>query len=280
MYKLITILALITISVWISVFSITSDLQIIACDVGQGDAILIQKNTTQILIDGGPNQSVLNCLGRHIPFGDKQIEVVFLTHPDIDHYGGLIDVFKNYKISNFFTNGSVSSSQEYKVLENLVGGSGVHYDSLVSGRVVRVGMIYLDIVNPLGKSETLNSKFETNEDNDNSLVMLLTYQNFKAIFTGDAEQEVSDRLSENEKIKNLNYIKVNHHGSRNGMTEKLLKAVNPEVAVISSSPKNRYGHPHAEILKMLNESGVRILRTDQTGDIVIATDGINFWAKK
>ncbi|MEK7168882.1 MAG: MBL fold metallo-hydrolase, partial [Patescibacteria group bacterium] len=85
-------LILILFSVWLSAFSIDNKLHIIACDVGQGDAILLQKNTTQILIDGGPNQKVLDCLGKHMPFWDRTVEVVFLTHPDIDHYGGLIDV--------------------------------------------------------------------------------------------------------------------------------------------------------------------------------------------
>lgn len=267
--NIIYFLFLVNLSIWISVFSIDNKLQIIACDVGQGDAILLQKNTTQILIDGGPNNKVIDCLGRHVPFFDRQIEAVFLTHPDIDHYGGLVDVFKNYKVQNFFSNGAVSGSQEYGVLENLVGGSGASVASLVEGQVVRVGMIYLDILNPKVDIQSQLNTGQSNEDNNQSLVMLLNYGQFKAIFTGDAEKEVSDRIAEMKKIKNLDYIKVNHHGSRNGMTENLLKAVNPDIAVISSGVNNRYGHPHAEIIKMLNDMKVKILRTDEVGDVVI-----------
>lgn len=271
MQKIIIFLSLISISIWISVFSVKDSLQIIACNVGQGDAILIQRKTTQILIDGGPDNKVLDCLGKHIPFGDRKIEVVFLTHPDIDHYGGLIDVFKNYKIINYFNNGAVSSSLNYQVLEKLVGGSGASVASLVEGQVIRVGMIYLDILNPKLKVDLQSPNIQTNEDNNDSLVILLDYQDFEAIFTGDVEQIISDSLSTNPKIKNLEYIKVNHHGSRNGLTEKLLKAVNPDIAVISSGIKNRYGHPHAEIVKMLNDMGVKILRTDEDGDVVITS---------
>src|SRR3989344_2631863 len=109
------ILVLITITVWTAVFSVDNKLHIVACDVGQGDAILIQKNTTQILIDGGPNQKVLDCLGRHMPFWDRTIEFVILTHPELDHYGGLIDVVKTYNIKTYAHNGTTSGNQSYRV---------------------------------------------------------------------------------------------------------------------------------------------------------------------
>lgn len=280
MNRIIVLLAFITISIWIAVFNVNNKLQIVACDVGQGDAILLQKNTTQILIDGGPNQKILDCLGKYMPFWDKTVELVFLTHPDIDHYGGLIDVFKNYKVVNFFSNGSVSSSQEYKVLESLVGGKGIKVQTAAKGMVIRVGMIYLEILNPLGKFETLNSKFETDGDNNQSVVILLIYDQFKALFTGDAEQEVSDLIATRPEMGEVNYLKVNHHGSKNGLTQKLLDAVSPEVAVISSGTKNRYGHPHEEIIKMLNEKRVKVLRTDSNSDINIVTNGITMWGTR
>lgn len=271
--SIIYFLSLIAILVWLAVYSVDTNLQIVACDVGQGDAILIQRNTTQILIDGGPNQSVLNCLGRYIPFWDKQIELVILTHPQADHYGGLIDVFKNYKVLNFGEGGVTSGSQTYGVLEKLVGGSGARPIPMQQGTNIRVGMIQLDTVWPKPNSVAKNV-------NDDGVVMVLKYAQFEALFTADVENEVSDILSEYPEIQNLNYIKVNHHGSRNGMSQKLLNVVNPVVAVISSGKRNSYGHPHAEILKMLTEKGVKILRTDEVGDVVIQTVGINFWAKK
>jgi competence protein ComEC len=242
-------------------------LHIVACDVGQGDAILIQKNTTQILIDGGPNNSVLNCLGKYMPFWDRQIELVILTHPEADHYSGLIEVFKKYKVSYFGQNNTNSSSQGYGVLEKVVGGSGTQ-DLRLSKRVdLRVGMIYLDILHPSGKSELQNSKFETKGTNDDGVVVLLKYAQFKALFTADVENEVSDELSILSEVEGLDYIKVNHHGSKNGLSEKLLQSTMPKTAVISVGKKNSYGHPHAEVIKILNERDIKILRTDLEGDV-------------
>jgi len=273
MNKVVSILMLVTLSVWLAVFNIDNNLQIIACDVGQGDAILIQQKSFQILVDGGPNNKVLNCLGKHLPFWDRKIEVVILTHPDLDHYGGLVDLLKNYKIENFFTNGYTSSSQEYQVLEKEVGGKGLGGRYLKSGMVIRYDLIHLDILNPEDNNQEPINNNQTDGDNNQSIVILLNYGQFKALLTGDAEQEVSDRLSKLQKIQNIDYIKVNHHGSKNGMTENLLKVTNPAIAVISAGVKNRYGHPSAEILEMLNKYGVKILRTDEMGDVVVKTDG-------
>ncbi|WKZ25547.1 MAG: MBL fold metallo-hydrolase [bacterium] len=273
------VLVLILLSIWIFAFSVSDNLQIVACDVGQGDAILIQHKNNQVLIDGGQDKKVLDCLGRHMPFFDRQIEMVVLTHPDLDHFGGLIDVFSNYKVLKFGTNGKDVSKEEYRVLVNWVGGMDVEQVTLTSGMVVRLGLIYLDIVHPAATLEINKEQNIEGDSNNQSIVMVLNYAQFKALFTGDVENDVSDQLSNNIKVNNLDYIKVNHHGSRNGLSENLLKAVNPRFAVISSGFKNRYGHPHAEILEILKKYDVNVLRTDEIGDIVIETDGQTFWQK-
>lgn len=270
MKNLIYFLILLTISVYLAVYVVSDNLKIVVCNVGQGDAILIQQKTTQILVDGGPNSSVLSCLGRHMPFWDRTIEMVINTHPEADHYTGLIDVFKNYKVEKFGTNGITSSSQRYKVLENLVGGEGLTTTVLTTGTTIKADLIHLDILNP----DYVN---QYQKSNNNGVVMLLKYNQFEAILTADTENEVSEKLSKLEKVKDLEYIKVNHHGSKNGMTENLLKQVNPEIAVISSGNKNSYGHPDEEIIKMLKDYGVKVLRTDEVGDVVVITNGEKLW---
>lgn len=253
-------LTLVLVTVWLAVFSVDNNLHIIACDVGQGDAILIQKSATQILIDGGPNQKVLDCLGQFMPFWDKKIEMVINTHPELDHYGGLIDVFKNYKVSVFGSNGQISSSQSYQVLEKLVGSKGIERLILHEGIDLRVGLIELDILWPLAENQNYTT-------NNNGVVILLKYAQFKALFTADVENEVSDKLSEMSKIQNVNYLKVNHHGSKNGLSQKLLDVTQPEVAIISVGAKNSYGHPHQEVIKILSDKDIKILRTDLLGNI-------------
>jgi competence protein ComEC len=263
----------------LAVVSVDSNLHIIACNVGQGDAILIQKNTTQVLIDGGPNSSVMDCLGKYMPFWDRQIELVILTHPEADHYSGLIEVFKKYKVNYFGQNNTDSSSLGYRVLEKVVGGSGTQDLKLSKGISLGVGMIYLDILNPVGDNKDSITNKQTHGTNDNGVVVLLRYAQFKALFTADVENEVSDELSENPKIQNLDYIKVNHHGSKNGLSEKLLQAGMPKTAIISVGKKNSYGHPHAEVIKILSERDIKIHRTDLDGDVEIISNGVNFWVE-
>lgn len=272
-YKnIIYILILIVFGVWISVFQTqTSNLQIIACDVGQGDSILIQYKTDQILIDGGPNRDVLDCLGRHMPYWDREIELVILTHPEKDHYGGLIEVFKRYQVQTFLTNDLSKpkfSSEGVTVLRNSIGGSGARVVNPTAGTKVRLGLIYLDILHP-------TENFEDRNTNNYSIVTLLTYNNFKAIFTGDIETAISDRLSAVSEIQDVNYIKIPHHGSKNGITEKLLRVTMPDTAVISVGVKNPYGHPHKEVLDLLNKYSKKILRTDEMGDVVVEVGSID-----
>lgn len=261
------ILVLILITVWLAVFSINDKLHIVACDVGQGDAILIQQSATQILIDGGPDRKVLDCLGRHMPFWDRQIELAISTHIDKDHSGGFVDVFDRYKVINFLTNdldNPLFSTQNSQVIKKVVGGSGTKVIYPDVGMVIRVGMIYLDILHPA-------KGFSSKNTNDYSIVNVLRYVDFKAIFTGDIELNISEDLFERNKIEPVDYIKISHHGSKNGTSEKLLELLRPKLAVISVG-KNSYGHPHKEILQMLNTTNAKILRTNEIGDIETTID--------
>jgi competence protein ComEC len=270
---IIQFLVLLAVGVWISVFQLPdNNLHIIACDVGQGDAILITFNNTQILTDGGANNRVLDCLSKHMPFWDREIELVILTHPDRDHSFGLIEVVRRYKIDNLLYNKLPSSSQEYQLLEREVGSRGIPTITPDIGKRIGIGLIYLDILHP---SETFTSK----KTNDYSIVYKLTYSNFKAIFTGDIEQNVSNSLVNNYLMEDVNYIKIPHHGSRNGATHNLLKASMPEIAVISVGEKNSYGHPHKDILEMLESLKVKVLRTDEVGDVEVITNGEEYWLK-
>jgi len=250
-----------------------SALHIIACDVGQGDAILIFTGSTQILVDGGPNNKVLSCLSKYMPFWDREIELVVLTHPEKDHYFGLIEVFRRYRVDNLLSNQTASGGQEYGVLEKEVGREGVTEITPDVGKTIRVGLMSLDILYP-------TVGFQSTKVNEYSIVTLLKYKEFEALLTGDINQAISDQLSMIGQIASVEYIKVPHHGSRDGLMENLLKAIDPKIAVISLGKNNSYGHPHEEILQMLNKYQVRILRTDETGDVEVVTDGERYWIKE
>jgi len=255
-------------------------LHLIACDVGQGDAILATLGDIQILTDGGANNKVLDCLGKHMPFWDREIELVILTHPDKDHFRGLIEVLRRYRVDNFLYNGLKSGSLEYQVLEKEVGGRDVKTITAREGMVLGVGKIRLDILSP--SEERLGSlPTKIMEKNEYSIVSLLRLGSFDALLTGDVESKAAENLADRIKAmgnETIEYIKVPHHGSKNGLTQKLLEAVMPKLAVISVG-KNSYGHPHEEILKMLRDQGIKILRTDLMGDVEVISDGEKFWVK-
>ncbi len=286
-------LLVISVFVWFLLITYPSNnLKIIACDVGQGDAFLVSIRDFQILVDGGPNDRVLKCLSRNMPFWDKKVEVVILSHPEKDHFLGLISVFKYYEVNYLFTTPLNNSSHDWKVLKDVVGGSDTKVLNPRAGDKYRLGLIYIDIFSPsedflsayLEKNNSYNGKdglglFESKKDpNEFSLVFLLSYKNFDALFTGDINNSISDMMAKKyssylDKERKIEYLKVPHHGSKNGLSSNLLSVINPKVAVISVGEANPYGHPHEEIIKMLENHKIKIIRTDKVGDIFMETDG-------
>ena len=291
LWKYIFILLILTLSTFVvAIFQFPDkNLHIIACDVGQGDAILITYKNTQILTDGGPDSSVMDCLGRYIQFWDRNIELVIATHSDSDHITGLIDVLQSYKVGIIAINPIDPGTSEYKALKNEVGGRGIGVVNPKTGMKLGLGLIYLDILTPTHK---LLSTLSLEKDNDNlsmyafskdanlySITYKLRFGSFTGLFTGDIPPEVGDELAGVREVKSLNYIKIPHHGSINGITENLLKIVMPKIAVISVG-ENQWGLPKEEILNMLTKYDVKTLRTDELGDVEVVTDGKKYWVKR
>lgn len=265
-----------------------SNLHIIACDVGQGDAILIVHKNVQILTDGGPSNKVINCLSKYLPFWDRHLNLVVSTHPDSDHSTGLVEVIKRYKVDSILINPIDSGTQTIGVLEKTVGGKGVSVITPNTHQSIRLGLIYLDILNPTAEQiKKLTIKvngsylgfFEpVDQTNEYSITYKLSFGDFYALFTGDIGQASSERIANTIPVQRVNYIKIPHHGSKNGLTESLLSFTAPQVAVISVG-KNNYGHPSQSVLEMLDKYKVKTLRTDKLGDIEMITDGKAFWLK-
>ncbi len=285
---------MITVLIWTSVFTFPdSNLYLIACDVGQGDAILIVFRSTQILVDGGPDIKVVECLSKYLPFWDRKIEGVVLTHPQLDHMTGLIEVFKRYKVDIFLTTPLSSSTNEFRVLKNLVGSKGVKVVNAEQSLSLRSGLIHLDILWPTQEffersveefvganvAGVLGGYTTKRDPNEFSVVTLLEFEKFQALLTGDIVPEIEEELLSLGLIDDVEYIKVPHHGSKNGLTREFLDASNPEVAVISSGKHNPYGHPHEEVVDLLEEKKVKILRTDEMGNVIVVSDGLRWWIK-
>lgn len=300
---LFIVLLLLNASVWLAVLSYKpTNFRLIACDVGQGDAILAISGTKQILTDGGiPNGKAVECLSKYMPFWDREVEVVINTHPQLDHYGGLIEVMQKYEIGYFVGNSLDSDSREYQVLKDLVGGRGIKVINPVEGMSIRLGMMHYDIFFPTrdflesvdvepsvtravsGNEKVLGSYTSKRDPNDFSVQAVLSYGSFDVLMTGDTGHNMAKvviaEFGESSVSKSIEYIKVSHHGSKYGITPDYLNVIDPKGAIISSGAKNTYGHPTKEILNILNDEKAEIYRTDIEGDIVIETDGTSYWKK-
>lgn len=242
-------------------------LQVVFCDVGQGDAIFLRTpNGSDILIDGGPDRSVLECLSRHMPFWDRRLELVLLTHLHADHLNGLVDVIQRYSILQFVeTDFPVQEETEgQKRLQEELTRRNVSVRKVFQGEVAKLNEIKIIVLWP-----TRDAVKYLRDVNDASIVLLFTFKDFEVLLTGDA----STTLLNTEEINGLDILKVPHHGAKTGMDEDFLDRVRPSMAVISVGKNNRYGHPHEEIIKILRDEDIKILRTDQDGEIVVVSDG-------
>ena len=263
-------------------------LNIVFCNVGQGDAIFIRSPSGKdILVDAGPNNKVLDCLSRHMPFWDKTIEIAILTHPHSDHLNGFLDVLKNYKVLSFVTLDLKNNTSSFKAMLESLKEEKINIGFVYEGdRFIFKDGLSISIVGPsrefLVKTSPRGLIGERNEFAN--VVSLIKFKNFSALLTGDSQREELKealRLSANWRIAQgkISILQVPHHGSKTGLTEELLNQANPKLAVISVGQMNKYGHPATEIIELLKNKGIKILRTDEHGEIEISTDGLT-WAVK
>lgn len=249
-------------------------LHLVFCDVGQGDAIFIRTATqADILIDGGPDDKVLECLSRHMPFWDRSLDLVIMTHPDADHSTGLISVIKRYQVSNFYTEPVPGKTQVFKRLgavlaEEKLSAKYLHTgDNLFDNNGFSMRTLWPSL-SAINKTDQNRANLHLNEL---SVIELLSYGNFKALLTADAGSGVMDQIVRETGF--INILKVPHHGSKTGMSDYFLLNISPELAVISVGKGNSYGHPAKVSLDLLNDHGISIIRTDQEGDVEIISDG-------
>lgn len=241
--------------------------------IGEGDAILIETpGQNQILIDGGPNNLILDKLSKELPFFDRTIELVILTHPEQDHLEGLLEVLKNYKVENIIWTGVLRDTTEFKEWQNLIEKEGARILYGKKGIKVTENNLFLIFLYPL-KSLVGNL---VKDSNDTSLVLKLEFDEIGFLFTGDITKLTEDQLIlnyEDPKILKSDILKVAHHGSKTSSSERFLEKTLPTIAVVSAGKNNQFGHPHPEVLEKIKKYGAQIFRTDLQGDITIITNG-------
>lgn len=241
-------------------------------DVGQGDsAFITTPKNHQILIDGGPDSKVLSKLSADMPFYDRSLDLVVLSHPHADHVNGLIDVLKRYQVDQVLFTGVVFNSPNYTEFLNVVK------DKKIPTKIARSGeeIDFSDgpTFNILWPTKSLRGE-QVSELNNSSIVLRLDYEGNSVLFPGDFEVSGQKDLSDSELSDfKADILKVSHHGSYTGTNLRFLRAVDPKYAIISVGADNRFGHPHENVLKML--SNIKVYRTDKNGDIkvIISSDG-------
>lgn len=233
-------------------------------DIGQGDAIYLRTvEGSDVLIDGGPGDAVLSKLGTVMPFGDRKIEFVILTHPHADHASGLVEVLKRYDVDLVMFPEVEYESATYGAFLNMVKEKGVKIVRPALGqRIFLDSATVLDILYPaVGRFEKVPADI-----NDASIVARLSLGQSQVLMTGDAGKTVEDFLLGAGLPIDAEILKVGHHGSHHSTEPQFLQKVRPEYAVISVG-KNSYGHPHQEVLDTLDQPDLKIFRTDEHGDV-------------
>lgn len=256
-------------------------LHVTICDVGQGDAVVIRTPAGQVIIfDGGSDREVLGCLSRSLPFWQRRIDLMLLSHPHADHLNGLVDVLKSYSVRQFATEDLANSSDGFKALQASVKKEGIIWQTLLRGDSIKMsGGLNLIVVGPTKEyldKTSINGQISSNEFA--SLEMLLKYGEFKMLLTGDSQyQQLTEAISlHRELLSDITVLQQPHHGSRTGITPEIISILSPDLAAISVGVKNSYGHPAPNILSMLQNAGVRISRTDKEGDLRLVTDGKSY----
>jgi competence protein ComEC len=232
-----------------------SKLHVVFCDVGQGDAIFIRTaRQVDILVDGGPDDKVLDCLSRHMPFWDRSLDFVVMTHPDADHSAGLIDVIERYRVGVFYTESVPGKTDVFKRLEAILAEKKLSAKYLHSGNKLKDGFGFqIDILWPSLSAISKVDQNKTNQSlNELSVIQLVSYGSFNALLTGDADYKIMDEIS--SEASSIKILKVPHHGSKTGMSDHFLAISYPELAVISVGKGNRYGHPAKISLDLLKKT--------------------------
>lgn len=244
------------------------NLEVHFIDVGQGDSILIKKGNESMLIDAGDNgkgEIVVNYLNDQ---NITSLKYVIATHPHADHIGGMADVLNNFDVERIIMPNAINNTKTFENLLDTIADKGLKIREAKSGDRYELNGASFVILAP---------NAETYQDlNNYSVVVKLTNGNNSYLFTGDAEA-----LSEKEIIDAYNYmiksdvLKLGHHGSTTSTSEEFFNMVNPKYGVITVGEGNTYGHPHREIIGLLEENQIEIYRTDLHGSIISISDGEN-----
>ena len=285
-------LSVVTIWVWDTAFHEKGRLlEVTTLDVGQGDAAIVRfPDNRTMLIDGGIQRSYYDKqkrkrveydVGKQIiePYldfhGIRELDMVVLTHPDLDHGGGLAYILQNFKVGQVLGISDMPlDSETHRRLHTIVKARNIPYSFPYAGEMEFTSTATLNLVHPIDASST---NLMDTDKNDDSLVMKITYGEVDILFTGDIGKNAESRLIASGQDLRSEILKVPHHGSRTSSSAPFLDAVQPRYAIFSLGQGHRYQFPHADVVDRYRARECPMLRTDESGAITLRTDGTKCW---
>lgn len=246
----------------------SDDLEIHHINVGQGDSTLIISETGRtMLIDAGERSAGEKVVSYLKKAGITTIDKFVLTHAHEDHIGGAVEVMENFEVKQVLDSGIPHTSKTYLDYLSIIDKNNIDFVVPSPG-----DKIDLD---PSLNLLVVNSGMSGDDLNDASISILLRYNQFTYLTTGDAEEKAENRIVKQFNIS-ADVLKVGHHGSNTSTNPYFLSKVQPQDAIISYGVGNSYGHPHEEVLQLLADSGVEHLHTTAAGDVVLTSDGLSY----
>ncbi|MDB4978906.1 MAG: metallo-beta-lactamase family protein [Candidatus Peribacteria bacterium] len=238
-------------------------------DVGQGDSIfLVSPSGKQILVDGGPDLSTLEQMAKHMPFFDKSIDLVILTHPDKDHISAFPEVLKRYNVKQVMLTGVEHSIGQYDAFIDAISRQQIPVLLADPKKDIRIGDgLVLDIIWP--NAATMDPHTVTNAT---SIVMRVLYKQHSILLTGDIEKVTENQILATGAYIHSDILKVAHHGSKTSSSTGFLLAVSPQLAVISVGKDNQFGHPSPSVITRYAAMHIPVRTTMDEGTIGIVLE--------
>ena len=257
------------------IYNTSPTLQVHFIDVGQGDStLIITPDKKTVLIDAGDEQHSSRTMGYIKSQGIEKLDLVIATHPDADHIGGMDKVIKNFDIGMFSMPLVSKDTKQYKEIKQELKNKKLKNKPLYTGDGLSVGKdVKLQILSPQ-KNRTYS------DTNEYSIVARLSYKEVSFLFMADATMENEIAIINDFDDIRADVLKLGHHGSSTSTSDYFLGKVNPSIGVISCGKNNKYGHPHKEVMNLLEKYNIIIFRTDKQGSIVLYSDGYKIYSRR
>lgn len=238
-------------------------------DAGQADATLLQVEGEEpftILYDAGDwnKNDVVQYLQNQ---GIQEIDLIVASHPHADHIGQLAQIIETFEVREVWDSGNIATSKTYERAMEAILTRDINYHEPRAGESYDLGTLHVEVLHPEHLTGGLN---------EDSISLLFTYGTMKFLFTGDAYKEQERQMLQRKDNLEATILHLGHHGSSTSTDATFLKTVNPEVAIYSAGANNSYGHPHVEVVTMMEEENIPLYGTDVHGTIIVETDGKDF----